>query len=106
MDLGHELREGKPGDHGRRLERLQDGTGHVSSLEDGGTSRSRTGGVNARIAAEGFVDIWHKRQPKAGAYSWFNHRARNLDAARVDYVLISSDLVHRIRSADILDLLS
>jgi exonuclease III len=38
--------------------------------------------------------------------TWFNRRARGLDAARVDYVLVSSDLVSRVLAAGILDLLS
>jgi exodeoxyribonuclease-3 len=60
---------------------------------------------NARIAAEGFIDIWRERHPEERAYTWFNRRARGLDAARVDYVLVSSDLAHRVRTAEILDLL-
>jgi exodeoxyribonuclease III len=61
--------------------------------------------LNARMAAEGFVDIWRARHPEQRAYTWFNRRARGLDAARVDYVLVSEDLVAAVRSADILDLL-
>jgi len=57
----------------------------------------------ARMGAEGFVDIWRERHPGTRAYTWFNDRARGLDAARVDYVLVSSDLVPRVRSAEILD---
>jgi exodeoxyribonuclease III len=58
---------------------------------------------NARIDAEGFIDIWRERHPKERAYTWFNRRARGLDAARVDYILASSDLAPRIRAAEILD---
>jgi exodeoxyribonuclease III len=58
--------------------------------------------LNARMVAEGFVDIWRERHPAERAYTWFNRRARGLDAARVDYVLVSSELALRIRSADIL----
>jgi exodeoxyribonuclease III len=61
--------------------------------------------LNARIVAEGFVDIWREHQPQERAYTWFNRRARGLDAARVDYILVSEDLVPRVRSAEILDLL-
>jgi len=57
---------------------------------------------NARLAAEGFVDVWRERRPEERAYTWFNRRARGLDAARVDYILVSSDLVERVRAADIL----
>ena len=59
--------------------------------------------LNARIAAEGFVDVWRERHPTERAYTWFNRRSRHLDAARVDYVLVSNDLAPRIRSAEILD---
>jgi exodeoxyribonuclease-3 len=58
--------------------------------------------LNARLAAEGFVDIWRVRHPTERAYTWFNRRARGLDAARVDYVLVSSDLADRVRAAEIL----
>ena len=54
---------------------------------------------------QGFVDVWRERHPAAKAYTWFNRRARGLDAARVDYALVSSDLLGRIRAADILELL-
>jgi exonuclease III len=57
------------------------------------------------MAKEGFVDIWRERHPQARAYTWFNRRARGLDAARVDYVLVSADLVPAVRAADILELL-
>ena len=60
---------------------------------------------NARMVAEGFVDIWRERHPTERAYTWFNRRARGLDAARVDYILVSSELALRIRAADILALL-
>ena len=40
----------------------------------------------------GFVDIWRERHPTERAYTWFNRRARGLDAARVDYILVSSEL--------------
>ena len=60
---------------------------------------------NARIAAEGFVDIWRERHPKERRYTWFNRRARGLDAARVDSILVSGGLALRVRAAEILDLL-
>jgi exodeoxyribonuclease-3 len=61
--------------------------------------------LDARMSAGGFVDIWRERNVEKRAYTWFNRRARGLDAARVDYILVSEDLVPRVRSADILDLL-
>jgi len=62
--------------------------------------------LNARMVDEGFIDIWRERHPTERAYTWFNRRAHGLDASRVDYVLVSSDLVYRIRAADILGLLA
>jgi exodeoxyribonuclease-3 len=59
--------------------------------------------LNAQITEEGFVDIWRERHPATRAYTWFNRRSRGLDAARVDYVLVSADLVPRVRTAEILD---
>jgi exodeoxyribonuclease III len=61
--------------------------------------------LNARIVADGFLDIWRERHPEERAYTWFNRRARGLDAARVDYILISEDLAPRVVAAEILDLL-
>jgi exodeoxyribonuclease III len=61
--------------------------------------------LNARVLEEGFVDIWRARHPTERRYTWFNRRGRGLDAARVDYVLVSSDLASRIRAAEILELL-
>lgn len=60
--------------------------------------------LHAHIEREGFVDVWRARNPAARGYTWFNRRARGLDAARVDYVLVSEDLVPRVSEAAILDL--
>lgn len=59
--------------------------------------------LNARIVEDGFVDIWRERHPSARAYTWFNRRSRGLDAARVDYVLVSADLAPGVRTSEILD---
>ena len=59
--------------------------------------------LNARMIADGFVDIWRERHPEERSYTWYNRRARGLDAARVDYILVSADIVPRVRAADILD---
>jgi exonuclease III len=61
--------------------------------------------LNARLISGGFVDVWRERHAQERAYTWFNRRARGLDAARVDYILVSQDLVPSVRAADILDLL-
>ena len=59
--------------------------------------------LNERMSVEGFVDIWRELHPKERTYTWFNPRARGMDAARVDYILVSTDLVARVRAAEILD---
>ena len=105
MDLGRELRR----DGGV----IMAGDWNVSRTKQDTYPRLRTeephagarAELNARIAEEGFVDIWRERNPKARAYTWFNKRSRGLDAARVDYILVSEDLVPRVRGAEILDLL-
>jgi exodeoxyribonuclease III len=61
--------------------------------------------LNERLMADGFIDIWRERHPDERAYTWFNRRARTLDAARVDYILVSTDIASRVRAADILDLM-
>jgi exodeoxyribonuclease-3 len=61
--------------------------------------------LNAALSAHGFVDIWREQHPAQRAYTWFNRRARGLDAARVDYVLVSSGLAARVRTSEIMDLL-
>ncbi len=54
--------------------------------------------LNAQL--HDFVDIWRARNPEARDYTWFNLRSRSLDAARVDYFLVSEDVV--VRDAAIL----
>ncbi|WXB00358.1 exodeoxyribonuclease III [Pendulispora brunnea] len=57
------------------------------------------------LARSGMVDIYRHLHPEERRYTWFNRRARpgRLDAARVDYILVSEDLVPHVRSASILD---
>jgi exodeoxyribonuclease-3 len=105
LDLGRELR--------RDGSVIMAGDWNVSRTREDTYPRLRTeephararAELNARIVAEGFVDIWRERHPHERAYTWFNRRARGLDAARVDYILVSGELVSRVRSADILELL-
>lgn len=59
--------------------------------------------LEALLDQTGFVDIWRARNPDATGYTWFNPRARWLDAARVDYVLVSKALVPQVRDAAICD---
>jgi exonuclease III len=80
-------------------------SGHVDRLRTEEPHATARAELNARIAAEGFVDVWRESHPAERAYTWFNRRARGLDAARVDYVLASDDLADRVSSTDILNLL-
>lgn len=59
--------------------------------------------LNAELERTGLVDIWRHLHPVERGYSWFNPRARGLDAARVDYIVISPDLVPEVRAAAILE---
>jgi exodeoxyribonuclease-3 len=49
------------------------------------------------------VDIWRERHPDARKYTWFNKSARRLDAARVDYALVSRALADDVVGCDIVD---
>jgi exodeoxyribonuclease III len=105
LDLGRELQ--KEGDV------IMAGDWNVSRTAQDTHPRLRTeephararAEFNARILDAGFIDIWREHHPTERAYTWFNRRARGLDAARVDYILVSSDLASRIRAADISGLL-
>jgi len=48
------------------------------------------------------VDVYRELHPEARAYTWFA-RKRTLDAARVDYFLISRSLLPRVVEAEILE---
>jgi exodeoxyribonuclease III len=72
--------------------------------------RLRTEEPHARARAEfrdlvesRLVDVYRHLHPKAKGYSWFNRRSRTLDAARVDFLLVSKDLVPITTSARIFD---
>jgi len=105
MDLGRELRkEGAvimAGDW-NVTRTAQDTHPRLRTEEPHARARAE---LNVRMADEGFVDVWRERHPQERAYTWFNRRARGLDVARVDYVLVSADLAVRVRSAEILGLL-
>jgi exodeoxyribonuclease-3 len=57
------------------------------------------------IPALGLVDAFRALHPEARKYTWFNPRARTgrLDAARVDFALVSDSLVPYVAEADIDD---
>lgn len=60
--------------------------------------------LNAHLERTGYVDAYRHRHPDGRAYSWFaRSRSGRLDAARVDYIVVSPDLVSHLRDASILD---
>ena len=50
------------------------------------------------------VDIFRHLHPNEAAYTWFNRLAKQktLDAARVDYVLVSEEMIPKVQDAGIL----
>jgi exodeoxyribonuclease-3 len=102
LDLGFQLQ--------RNAAVIMAGDWNVSRAADDTHPRLRTeephararSEFNERLRATRFVDIWRERNPTERAYTWFNRRARELDAARVDFVLISDQLVPRVIDARIL----
>jgi len=65
--------------------------------EPHGTHRAE---LNAHLARTGFVDAYRHLHPEAKAYTWYAKKYA-LDAARVDYIVISPDLVPRLREASV-----
>jgi len=47
------------------------------------------------------VDVFRELHPDVKKYTWRNERSRILDAARVDYALVSRSMLPRVVSADI-----
>jgi len=55
------------------------------------------------LQASNLVDVYRWMHPRERGYTWFNRRSRALDAARVDFFLISKDLLPLTTSVRILD---
>lgn len=83
------------GDWNVTQERI-DTTPRLRTEEPHATSRAHFRG--AVVEGLDVVDIFRAREPERRAYTWFNPRSRRLDAARVDYALLS-----RSRMDDVLD---
>ena len=59
--------------------------------------------LEAHLVRTGFVDVFRARHPAERSYSWFGKtRGGRLDAARVDYALVSRDLAPRVTEAGII----
>jgi len=103
MDLGRELRQ-----HGGVImagdwnvsRDARDTYPRLRTEEPHGRARAE---LNARIMDDGFIDVWRELHPERRAYTWFDRRSRTLDAARVDYILVSPDLAPHVGTADILE---
>ncbi len=104
FDLGRELRE--------NADVVMAGDWNVSRTAADVTPRLRTeephararAELNARIADDNWRDAFRELHPDARAYSWFGRtRTGALDAARVDYILVSAELMPRVSEAQILD---
>ena len=57
--------------------------------------------LEAHLVTSGMVDVYRRLHPEERGYTWFNPRSRRLDAARVDYVLVSEELLPAVESAAI-----
>jgi exodeoxyribonuclease-3 len=56
--------------------------------------------LTAHLERTGFVDAWRSLHPGDKGYTWYAKKY-SLDAARVDYILVSPDLVPRLHAATI-----
>ena len=78
-----------------------DVTPRLRTEEPHATARAQ---LNERLAREHWIDIFRDRHPDARSYTWFGRsRTGRLDAARVDYLVISEGLAARVEEATILE---
>ena len=56
--------------------------------------------LTAHLVRSGFVDVYRHLHPRDREYTWYAKK-RALDAARVDYIVVSPDLVPRVTAATI-----
>jgi exodeoxyribonuclease-3 len=60
--------------------------------------------LEAHLAASGMVDVYRQLHPEERGYTWISRvRPRVLDAARVDYVVVSAELAGRVSEATIVE---
>jgi exonuclease III len=99
---------------GRGLALILAGDWNVSQTKQDTFPRLRTEEPHAlarRLFAEEFVaaldlvDVYRQLHPEERAYTWFNRRARpgRLDAARVDFILMSRQLIPSVECAEIVE---
>lgn len=94
----------------RGLELVLVGDWNISRTKQDVTPRLRTEVPHRRARKEfnetfiptlDVVDVFRELHPDAKKYTWFAKRSRVLDAARVDYALVSRSMMPRVVSADI-----
>jgi exodeoxyribonuclease-3 len=94
----------------RGLELVLVGDWNISRTKLDVTPRLRTEAPHAKARRQfnetfmptlDVVDVFRELHPDAKKYTWRNDRSRILDAARVDYALVSRSMLPRIISADI-----
>jgi exodeoxyribonuclease-3 len=56
--------------------------------------------LDAHLERSGFVDAWRELHPNEKGYTWYAKKYA-LDAARVDYIVVSPELRSRLRAATI-----
>ena len=77
-----------------------DVTPRLRTEEPHATARAQ---LNARLEHEGWIDAFREQHPTAREYTWFGRtRAGGLDAARVDYAVVASEMWPHLRRAEIL----
>ena len=60
--------------------------------------------LNRHLADSGMVDVYRQLHPDERGYTWYDRvRPHVLDAARVDYVVVSADLAGRVDEASIVE---
>ena len=56
------------------------------------------------LAASGMVDVYRQLHPDERGYTWISRaRPHRLDAARVDYAVVSAELAARVTDAAIVE---
>ena len=60
--------------------------------------------LEAHLAASGMVDVYRQLHPDERGYTWISRaRPHRLDAARVDYAVVSAELAARVTDAAIVE---
>lgn len=104
LDLGDELRATADvvlaGDWNVSLT-AKDVTPRLRVEEPHATARAK---LTARFERDGWIDAFRTAHPETRAYTWFGRtRTGALDAARVDYIVVSAGLAPRVTEATVVE---